>query len=781
MLSIETRHYTFTCQPENGTFDLLPSRPDLPALRGARLSACFRAPAGVFRALESSWPLVSADPAVVRDPHHGRLQTLVLRLQPEPHGLVFTITFALPEEAPLFFWKLSVENCGTSAVLVDCFTLLKAAIPQELSLAPSSAPADLAFFASGWQSWSYTASYRAGERQRPTRLGPFQAPMTINASSPQPDHRNLFRSDFYALLADREHNAAAVLGFLSQREQFGTVEAWLGQQPYLRLYAAGDDARLDPGASMTTDWAVCALARLDADPLAFYLDAAARENNVRLPDEIPVGWCSWYHFYTKVTEADIRHNLQALVDLKDELPVDLLQIDDGYETIVGDWFTFKPTFPSGMRALAEEIKAAGLTPGIWQAPFIVHPKSRLAREHPDWLLRTASGRPANAGFVWNALCYALDLTNPEAMRYAEQTVAAAVQEWGYPYLKLDFLYAAALKGRYQDPTKTRAQVLRRGMERLRAAAGPDTFILACGAPLGSVLGLVEANRIGADVSGSWKPAFFGIKWPFREEPNIPCASLSIHNILTRAHLHRRWWLNDPDCLLVRPDTELTLAEVHSLATAIALTGGYLLLSDDLPRLPTERVEIARALFPSIDRRPQVLDWLDAETPSRLRLDLEGPAGRWTLAALFNWADRPAQVALNPADFGLSGAQTLYHSFWDGQAGVISAQQPLTLTLPAHGVLLAALRPFIPSLPQIAGSRLHVSQGSEITAVEYTRETVEISLSLPRRAAGDLCLSLPRPPLEACLDGVSVPWRALGGSLYAFPLAFTGQARLVVRV
>ena len=123
-------------------------------------------------------------------------------------------------------------------------------------------------------------------------------------------------------------------------------------------------------------------------------------------------------------------------------------------------------------------------------------------------------------------------------------------------LKLDFLYAGALKGNRFDPSKTRAQILRNAMLSIRESIGKETFLLGCGAPLGSVIGIVDANRIGADVSGDWTPKFMGVSLPFRREPHMPSARNSIQNILARAEQHGRWWINDPDCLLIRDDTNL---------------------------------------------------------------------------------------------------------------------------------------------------------------------------------------------------------------------------------
>jgi alpha-galactosidase len=50
-------------------------------------------------------------------------------------------------------------------------------------------------------------------------------------------------------------------------------------------------------------------------------------------------------------------------------------------------------------------------------------------------------------------------------------------------------------------------------------------------------------------------------------------------------MHRRLWLNDPDCLMLRTaDTSLEPAAVRAWAHAVALSGGMALVSDDLARL-----------------------------------------------------------------------------------------------------------------------------------------------------------------------------------------------------
>ena len=129
---------------------------------------------------------------------------------------------------------------------------------------------------------------------------------------------------------------------------------------------------------------------------------------------------------------DISHPLleHVLAGL-DGLPYEVFQIDDDWQQAIGDWEP-NAKFPAGMDALARRIRQADRTPGIWWAPFIVSPHSRLFAEHPDWLLRDAQGNLVPAGFNWNAPFFALDTTLPPVQAWLQQT-AHRLRAWGYDY------------------------------------------------------------------------------------------------------------------------------------------------------------------------------------------------------------------------------------------------------------------------------------------------------------------------------------------------------------
>ena len=116
---------------------------------------------------------------------------------------------------------------------------------------------------------------------------------------------------------------------------------------------------------------------------------AAASARTRTPYQ--VGWCSWYQYFHAVTEHDIRANLAA----PNDWPIDVFQLDDGFQSEIGDWLDRKDTFPGSLDALARDIDAAGFVPGIWIAPFIASP-ARGSRN------RTLIGfRTTRAGASWS--------------------------------------------------------------------------------------------------------------------------------------------------------------------------------------------------------------------------------------------------------------------------------------------------------------------------------------------------------------------------------------------
>jgi len=355
-----------------------------------------------------------------------------------------------------------------------------------------------------------------------------------------------------------------------------------------------------------------------------------------------------------------------------------------------------------------------------------------------------------------------------------------VHRWGFPYIKLDFLYAAALKGSYNDPTNTRAQVLRKGMQALRQTVGEDTFLLGCGGPLGSMIGLVQAMRIGADVSSTWTPSYFGISAPFKHEPHMPCVRNAIQNTLTRASMHRQWWINDPDCLLVNPQSKLSLDEIRSLATVIGLSGGSIILSDKMEFIPAERLDIAAALLPPIQQPMQVLDWMETYTPRKLRLDFNKTVGDWFVIAYFNWSDNSEDISIKPVDFKLPNVDYWIRSFWDDRIWYSNnGENFFKGVLPPHSPLLLSVRQDEKNEPIYLGSNLHISQGMEIIGWEKNVQGIKIQFGIERAAQARVDLYLPFTPSISYFNDQKIEIDAQPGNCYRVSFNYPGRGILQI--
>lgn len=515
---------------------------------------------------------------------------------------------------------------------------------------PGSAP--LRMFRNGYQSWSPTGVATFGVDADPSTAARFEFLQAVHHADQRtvtaPDE---LRSEWVTLLAAGD-DPPVLVGFDGGATHDGT----------LRLRRAGDgvelwveaflgDAVLPAGQqrplhAVVVDHGTATGSGVAAELLDRWAARAAHAGGARADAPYQVGWCSWYQYFHGVTEDAVRRNLALAADW----PFDVIQLDDGYQAAIGDWLVPNDDFPSGLPGVAEAVRSSGRRPGVWLAPFLAAPDSRLAAAHPGWLARTAGGaHPLRAW--WNpewggggdGFLYALDTTDPEVLAHLEH-LAATLVAMGFDYLKVDFTFAPAVDGRWHDPARTPAERVRAGYEAIRRGAGDGAFVLGCGVPLANVVGLVDGCRIGPDVAPCWalSPAdeivagYLGIQ---------PATRHAYLNTATRSFMHRHLWLNDPDCMMLRTtDTTLAPGAARTWARAVGVSGGMALVSDDLAlldgasrRLLDEAVALGRASDDEAraGRPVAVPDLLDAAGPTVMaggghRLTVDPATGSSTL-------------------------------------------------------------------------------------------------------------------------------------------------------
>ncbi|MDQ8757108.1 alpha-galactosidase [Sphingosinicella sp. LHD-64] len=394
---------------------------------------------------------------------------------------------------------------------------------------------------------------------------------------------------------------------------------------------------------------------IEAEPIVLFQGAAVEESlrawsrrvaaqspvPPRLPARRITGWCSWYNLYAAIDERLILEHLAGATAFRDAhgVPLGIFQIDDGFTPEMGDWLDVKPQFPRGMAPLLGDIAAAGFTPGLWIAPFMVGNRSRLFAEHPDWMVKRASdGQPLAqmtfyGEFRWHKRSeeyYILDITHPEAETYIRQVFRTWRRDWGAGYFKTDFMLFGSEHGPetagWHRPGLSRIAIWRRMAALIREEIG-EALWLGCGCPLWASVGLVDAVRIGRDIGVSWTGDY--------------SAESLLRDLQTRNHGNGILWQADPDCILLRDRFhELTDVQVETLARFAGLSGGVLMTSDDLTELSGARQRlfsellsrpIDRCSFPALEEESdlviQDIEWSGAVVGTNLVNPAEGPATR----------------------------------------------------------------------------------------------------------------------------------------------------------
>lgn len=414
----------------------------------------------------------------------------------------------------------------------------------------------------GWQSWSPSGAYALDARPyRPTNSN--WATVCYRPGTTVPD--GVFQGE--GLLA------------LAPRGEDGPIVVCAAEDPRTAVPSIRLEVREDGTAQISADGKVDFYSYLGPGGIQGALADWASGLGLATPRPAPTVWCSWYEYFTAVTEDDIHENLRAMDTL--DLPVDVVQIDDGYQRALGDWLTLSGRFTS-RAGIADAIRSRGRRAGIWTAPFLVDPASDLAAAHPDWLVRSASGAPLHGGVNWGHDLWVLDTTNPAAAEYLTTVYRTLVAE-GYDYFKVDFLYAGALEG-VRHARVDALEAYRAGVELIREAIGEESYLLGCGAPILPSIGLFDAMRVSPDTAPHRRPEADDYSQPGQDPAEFTGAA--------RQWQHGRLWVNDPDCLMARPAVETR----ERWAAHVEATAGLMASSDRLLSLDEWGVRTTRRLL-----------------------------------------------------------------------------------------------------------------------------------------------------------------------------------------
>lgn len=299
------------------------------------------------------------------------------------------------------------------------------------------------------------------------------------------------------------------------------------------------------------------------------------------------GYTSWYNYFQAINKDIILRDLDGLSRVGDN--ADIFQIDDGFETMVGDWHSIDPVkFPDGLRPIVDKIHSKGYKAGLWLAPFVAQFKAQVIKDHPDWILRDKKGKKVYAGVAWGG-SYALDFYKPECAAYINGCFDEVFDEWDFDMVKLDFLYAACMEPR---DNKTRGQIMYEAVDFLRECCR-DKLILGCGVPLAPAFGTFDLCRISCDAELSFKEKIYA-KCTNQE---IISTKDSMNNSIFRRHLDGRAFVNDPDVFFLRNDNaKYNLSQKVLLAKINNMFGNILFVSDNIGDYDADQLDLLASAY-----------------------------------------------------------------------------------------------------------------------------------------------------------------------------------------
>lgn len=520
---------------------------------------------------------------------------------------------------------MDFDNCHFSFELKDDGKFIKGILTAKADIEmetfavtkPMEYSDDTLFFGNGYQSWSTSKEYRRGDKTQDIisaarKLGgfaEFAAGVFADYTFKSYVHYgkpNFFRAYTYTYLRKKGDYNITVYGSRSERKGFTIFEADMTENTFtlrkdvegLHL-TAGQEYEIFDIAIIENEYEKA------FDEYFFDFMGISKPRIKHL-----AGYTSWYNYFSKITEDICLRDLDGMDRAKE--CVDIFQLDDGFQTATGDWLSVdKKKFPNGLKNLAQKIHDKGYLAGIWLAPFCAQITSKVAKDHPDWLIKDEkTGKKILRHIGWGG-AYAFDIYNEEAREYIKHFFDVILNDWGFDMVKLDFLFTQCLTPRYG---KTRGEIMCDGVDLLREACG-DKLILGCGVPLGACMGIFDACRVTCDVNKVFKGNLLNF---VKINNEVPSAQGAINNTIFRRHLDGRAFCNDPDVLFLRKENlTFTDEQKYLLGKINAVCGNVLFVSDNAGDYDYKSLTLMKEFFTEKDYKVTAAEYV---TSSIIKLD-----------------------------------------------------------------------------------------------------------------------------------------------------------------
>ena len=382
-----------------------------------------------------------------------------------------------------------------------------------------------------------------------------------------------------------------------------------------------------------------------------------------------IGWCAGRELKSP---KELREMLGVLKTVKPRF--EWFAVGPQYAVAPGDWLIPSTPFKDHMGSLSRSINEFSMGPALRLAPFLVSPKSTMAVEKRDWLVKSNNGSPVSVpGYAGDrALFYVLDITHNAVVSHIHHMFTVMRDRWGFRSFIIERMMDSAVAGIRQDGLLEIGSLLVKAAMTIRNSVGNKVMLSASDLPLLTTSGIWNSQSV-VPISDLF-PAN-----SFHYQKSMSAAS---------AMLHRSRW-KDSGLVLCSGLLPIQLfgadygTAAQTMLNAVALVTGMIMLSGDPRSMDRETAKfLENFLSLSEECRKGKLNILPNLNGGRVvPLVVRNDRG-WV--ALFNFSEKKKSVSLDRT--GMKSELGILSSLSTGDGSVYNSPK-IDVTLPPYGYRL----------------------------------------------------------------------------------------------
>jgi alpha-galactosidase len=130
--------------------------------------------------------------------------------------------------------------------------------------------------------------------------------------------------------------------------------------------------------------------------------------------------------------------VSELIPIAGRMGLDIFTLDAGWEKYWGENDIALNRYPEGLDPVRADVERQGMRLGLWVPLAIVHPDSKIYREHPEWQCRDSEGEPkkSSMGAEWGGNLPVMCMASPYRA-VAARRISDLISRYHLGYVKID--------------------------------------------------------------------------------------------------------------------------------------------------------------------------------------------------------------------------------------------------------------------------------------------------------------------------------------------------------